>query len=79
MFTATFGVDFPELEDLEGLFRAVEVRHDLVHRSGKNKDGVEHMITIEDIEKVIVASDMLVSYIDRQHDKFSADADDIVF
>jgi RiboL-PSP-HEPN len=70
MFHATFGVDFPDPKALAELLRAVEVRHDLVHRSGKNKDGAEHTITPEDIEKVVVESETLVKWIDCQHEKF---------
>lgn len=71
MFTATFGVDFPHPKALQDLLRAVEVRHDIVHRSGKNKDGVQHAITPDDITKLVMASDALVSWVDCQHDKFS--------
>ena len=73
MFTGTFGVDFREPHDQAELLRAIEVRHDLVHRSGKTKDGVEHVITPEQIEKLIVEADHLVSWIDCQHDKFKTD------
>jgi len=76
MFYATFGVDFPDPKALAELLRAVEVRHDLVHRSGKNKDGAEHTITPEDIEKVVVESETLVKWIDCQHEKFSPDSGD---
>ena len=73
MFKATFGVDFPDPKALVELLRAVEVRHDLVHRSGKNKDGVEHAITPEDIEKIVVESETLVKWIDCQQDKFTTE------
>lgn len=73
MFTDTFGVDFREPQDQAELLRAIEVRHDLIHRSGKNKEGVEHVITPENIEKVIVEATVLASWIDSQHDKFAVD------
>jgi hypothetical protein len=79
MFTGTFEVNFPEPRDLQDLLKAVDIRHDLVHRSGKNTDGVEHTITIEEMEKVIAASNTLVSWIDRQNDKFKADEDEKAF
>jgi len=35
------------------LFKAVLVRHNLVHRNGKMKNGGEHHLEIEDIEVLI--------------------------
>jgi len=39
MFNDTLGISF--LDDMGDLFNAVLVRHDLVHRNGKKKDGCE--------------------------------------
>lgn len=69
MFKDTFDVDFPELTDLADLLRGIDIRHDLIHRSGRTKDGVEHMITPEAIEKLIVNADALVTRIEAQNDK----------
>src|SRR5579863_9313549 len=70
MFKSTFDVDFPEPKVLAELLRAVEVRHDLIHRSGKNKDGVEHAITPWDIEQLIVEAETLFNRIESQEEKF---------
>lgn len=71
MFTSTFGVDFREPQDQARLLQAVEVRHDIVHRGGKTKDGLEHAIAPDQIENLIVEADHLVSWIDCQNDKFN--------
>jgi hypothetical protein len=73
MFTDTFGLDFPEPENHKDLLRAIDIRHDLVHRSGKTKNGIEHTITPEGIEQIIVKADALVSWIDEQNDKFNVE------
>src|SRR6266481_7313293 len=58
MFLETLNVRFPE--DLDFLKQAIHVRHDIVHRGGKTKDGKEHQITTEDIKKVTQAVDDIV-------------------
>ena len=35
--------------DIQDLMQAVSIRHDIVHRNGKDKDGNEHQITKEDV------------------------------
>lgn len=42
IYKATLGID---LGDVSELYKAVLVRHDLVHRNGKNHEGQEHIIT----------------------------------
>ena len=43
------GIDIGVIKDL---YKAVLIRHDIVHRNGKDKDGKEHVITKEDVEKL---------------------------
>ena len=45
MFKDTLDLNFPT--DIQILYKAVIVRHDLVHRNGKKKDDGEHDISIE--------------------------------
>jgi RiboL-PSP-HEPN len=71
MFKDTFDVDFADPEDMKELLRAIDIRHDLVHRSGRTKDGDEHTITPEKIEKLIVDTDKLVLLVDAQDEKFN--------
>ena len=49
IFKDSMGIDFGEIEEL---CKAVLVRHDIVHRNGKTKDGKDIIITKEDIEKL---------------------------
>lgn len=50
MYIATFGIKFPEIEELS---KAISIRHDFVHRNGKTKEGVEVTITSEINTKLI--------------------------
>lgn len=72
-FKDTFDIDFPESADLADLLRGIDIRHDLIHRSGRTKDDVEHTITPEAIEKLIGDADSLVTKIEAQNDKFGTD------
>jgi hypothetical protein len=76
LFADTFHVKLPTQDELKELERAIKVRHDLVHRGGKDKDGKEHTITPEDIEKVLTDTDALVSLIESQEEKFAVDRDE---
>lgn len=51
MFKSTLGVEFPKKSDK--LFKAVLVRHDLVHRNGKSKEGSDHEISKEKVKEII--------------------------
>jgi len=64
MFKATLGVSFPE--EMGGLFKAVIVRHDLVHRNGKTKDGKQHDISPKMVRKLIEHAKEFVSHVDKQ-------------
>lgn len=64
MFKDTLDIDFPT--DMRTLFKSVLVRHDLVHRNGKKKDGGEHDISVEIITELIKEAKEFVSHIDKQ-------------
>jgi uncharacterized protein YutE (UPF0331/DUF86 family) len=64
MFFETLGVTFPK--DLEELTQAIRVRHDIVHRSGKTKDGKEHQLAKTDVEKVAGTVEEVVWWIETQ-------------
>lgn len=64
MFLETLGVTFPE--DLTKLNDAIRVRHDIVHRSGKTKDGKEHRITLEDVVRVTGTVEEVVWWMETQ-------------
>lgn len=50
MYKATFKIDFPEIGELS---KAVAIRHDLVHRNGKTKNGIEVEIDKARIDELI--------------------------
>lgn len=46
MYSSTFKIEFPDIADL---YKAVNIRHDLVHRNGKTTDGI-----LVDIDKDVI-------------------------
>jgi hypothetical protein len=68
MFRDTLGVDFPA--DMDDLFKAVEVRHDLVHRNGRKEGGGEHLLNTDDILKLIKAASTFVGWIECQQSHY---------
>lgn len=50
IYSSTLGIKFPKFSDI---YKSVKVRHDLVHRSGKNKDGQYHKIESTDVANLI--------------------------
>ena len=63
MFKDTLDINF---QTNRSLFNAVLVRHDLVHRNGKKKDGGEHDISVEIVIELIQEAKELASHIDKQ-------------
>jgi hypothetical protein len=51
MYKSTLGIDFPK--DLRRLFKAIAIRHDIVHRNGKNKEGNEIQLSRADVEQLL--------------------------
>lgn len=64
MYRATLGIEFPE--DLRAIFRAVDTRHDMVHRNGKTKDGKEIPITPQDLTQLISVVEAFVQHVDTR-------------
>jgi len=50
MYRDTFGIDFPIFKKV---MKSVKIRHDLVHRSGKTKDGDFHDLDESSISEVV--------------------------
>jgi len=57
MYESTFRIEFPDIEELA---ECVGVRHDLVHRNGKNKNGDTVEITKEMIQELLVKINQFV-------------------
>ncbi len=64
MFKNVLGIEFPD--DISTLFKAILIRHDLVHRSGRTKDGASHVITKKEISELIKTAEDFVKHIESQ-------------
>lgn len=64
MYRTCLGVEFPD--GLDSIQRAITKRHDLVHRSGKTKEGEEVSVSREDIQALVDAIRELGQHIDSQ-------------
>lgn len=64
LYKNTLAIEFPE--DLGNLINSIKIRHDIVHRNGKTKDGIEHMITADDLKDLIRNVEPLVQRINTE-------------
>ncbi|NQE36627.1 hypothetical protein [Microcoleus asticus] len=63
MYEATLNIEFPKFSEIQ---KAVSIRHDLVHRNGKTKDGVESSIDSIMVDNVISQVESFISEIDQK-------------
>jgi hypothetical protein len=66
IYKATFSISFLQIDDL---MKAIFIRHDLVHRSGKNKNGIMYNITKND---VVCLCDMVFNFINSIEEQFKS-------
>lgn len=64
MYHDTLDIEFPE--DMGPLFRAVLLRHDIVHRNGKTKDGKEIIVTAAGVSDLIREVEGFIQSLDKQ-------------
>jgi hypothetical protein len=64
MYKDTLGIDLPG--ETPELFDAILIRHDIVHRNGKTKEGVERNITLENISRLLTIVRSFVDSINTQ-------------
>ena len=64
MYKNTLVIEFPT--ELKKLCNAIRVRHDIVHRNGKTKDGKEYEILQSDVKELISIVEDFVCKIDGQ-------------
>jgi uncharacterized protein (TIGR02646 family) len=50
IYCSSLNIEFPDYVDV---FKAVTIRHDLVHRGGKNKNGEHHEISKKDVSELL--------------------------
>ncbi len=68
MYSDTFGINFPKNEEI---YKAIQIRHDIVHRNGENKKGEIIPITKDDVSRIIESVLNFVEGIDQKIiDKF---------
>lgn len=64
MYLAVLDVQFPS--DLQAVFRAVQARHDIIHRSGKSKSGSVVPTTAAEVRSLVKSLKDLVRAIEDQ-------------
>jgi len=64
LYESTLNIIFPE--DMDVLYKAIKIRHDIVHRNGKATDGTERIITKDDVYALMDKVSSFVSDIDSQ-------------
>ena len=64
LYKKVLNVDFPE--DLDDIIKAVNIRHIIVHRNGKNAEGSNIIIKSNDIYNLIAQVEFLVDFIKGQ-------------
>jgi hypothetical protein len=64
MYEATLDVIF--LSNLGPIFQAINIRHDYVHRNGRDKNGVQIELSKEDVETLIANASSFINHIDEQ-------------
>lgn len=72
LYRDTLGVHFPE--DMTELLKAVQIRHDFVHRNGRTPDGTEISLTPDQITALIKLVQSLVEGIEAQQKELSKKA-----
>ena len=64
LYKSVLCVDFPK--DLSSIFKAINIRHDIVHRNGRTKGGEEHNLTKELVIELITNIRAFVDNVDEQ-------------
>ena len=62
MYKDTLSIRFPD--NMGAIYKAIVIRHDIVHRNGKDKSGEEKIISQQDIMNLIAKIEELVQHID---------------
>lgn len=62
MYVSTFKIEFPDISELS---KAVNTRHDLVHRNGKTKDGVDVTVNKEIVTELLNQISIFVEHISK--------------
>lgn len=63
MYEGTLNLEFPNFSEIQ---KAVSIRHNLVHRNGKKKDGLEINIDSRSVDDIISKVESFISEIDQK-------------
>lgn len=63
LYKAILDVDFGDIDELS---KAVQMRHNIVHRDGKDTEGVEHSISKDDVVDLSAKTKAFIDNINRQ-------------
>lgn len=63
LYQDTLKIEFPSIKDLMAI---IKTRHDMVHRNGKNKEGIRIILSQENIEEVIQKVETFIIEIEGQ-------------
>lgn len=64
LYKKVLNVNFPE--KLDAIIKAVNIRHIIVHRNGKNADGSKVIMNANDIYNLISLVEYLIDYVNKQ-------------
>lgn len=63
MYKDTFDVEFGDIKDM---MKAVSIRHDIVHRNGKDKEGNMKVVTESEVQELISKAKTFIENIEKQ-------------
>lgn len=72
MYRDTLGIEMGNISDL---IKSINIRHDIIHRNGKNKDGNINVISQMDITNLISNVEIVCNIIDNQINNVTVDSD----
>ncbi|WP_426956333.1 HNH endonuclease [Muricoccus radiodurans] len=64
IYEAVFGIEFPG--DLAKIYKAILIRHDIVHRNGRSAEGVLVDLTDDDVLELVLETTRFVSDLNRR-------------
>ena len=64
MYSTVLGIDF--LKESSEVHKAIVVRHDLVHRSGRTKERLMRKLVVSDVEKLFLSIEAFIKHIETQ-------------
>lgn len=64
LYKSVLCVEFPK--DLSSIFRAINIRHDIVHRNGRTKEGEVHQLTLDAVSELILSIRGFIDNVDTQ-------------